>query len=627
MTITFDWYAKPFTPGDMDGGAGLKLLGKPALGHVTTLIRETAQNSWDARKDKRGPIDFDVAVRTLEGEALDTLRKRVFKQRGHGTNLTNVLHRRSVRALEITDRGTIGLDGPVRVDVPVPQGQPTNFRDLVLSVGATHDKGSTGGTYGFGKAITYMASTSRTIIVYSRCKVGRSYDSRLIASAMGENFDLAGKRYTGRQWWGVNVNQHIEPVTGRTADKVAASLFSRPFKDSETGTSLLIIEPTVAKTQSEAVSELADAVLWHLWPKMVPVKDGGQPPMRLRVLHEDDEVALPNPASHPILAGYVKSLQAVRRAQSPRKRHEGTQADGVFTTVGEIKRFQTTVGHLAITKESNSSNATSVEALDYSDRAHHVALMRHDTELVVKYLEQSESAVPGVHFCGVFRSDEKVDEAFAEAEPPAHDTWEYKAVADERNKSIVRVALRKLGEVWESRVLPATEDGPNEQVDGLGQLARRLNFLVDGLGGTGAGPNTGGSGGGAAGSSSSKGSIKLGVANRWPLGADRYRVAVPFSLTGALADCAVSAAVGIGFDGGTAPDSQDVVHILGFVKGVPENPRDAEAVSVSGSTLTTVGGQRQWALVVDAPRSVATDITLDLVHLHSAPSHNRAGQP
>ena len=68
-----DWWPKPLGPGDTIGDSARKLLGKPDLDPVDVLVREVAQNSWDARIEGGPPPSFGIHARTLSGDAYNTL--------------------------------------------------------------------------------------------------------------------------------------------------------------------------------------------------------------------------------------------------------------------------------------------------------------------------------------------------------------------------------------------------------------------------------------------------------------------------------------------------------------------------------------------------------------------------
>ena len=74
MTVTsrhLEWVPKPFRDGDLAGGGSNRLLGRSDLSATEILIREMAQNAWDARTAGGTPT-FDINLRRL-GPRLLTL--------------------------------------------------------------------------------------------------------------------------------------------------------------------------------------------------------------------------------------------------------------------------------------------------------------------------------------------------------------------------------------------------------------------------------------------------------------------------------------------------------------------------------------------------------------------------
>ena len=112
------WFPKQFSPGDIDGVGAKRLLGTPKINPAWVLVRETGQNSWDARGTSPS-IDFILNLRLLRGPVLETLRRRVFTNDPPKTGLAELLRRDEIWALEISDRGTVGLGGPIRNDLAV----------------------------------------------------------------------------------------------------------------------------------------------------------------------------------------------------------------------------------------------------------------------------------------------------------------------------------------------------------------------------------------------------------------------------------------------------------------------------------------------------------------------------
>ena len=234
MTVPLDWFPAPFLPGGVEGQGVKRLLGSPQISPTAVLIRETAQNSWDARRGD-GAVSFLVDHRVLDRELVDTLRRDVLTGKHSGLGLREVLGREQLRALEVSDRGTVGLDGPTRNDRTYTAGASTNFVNFVFNLGSAQGAASGGGSYGFGKSISYVASGCGTILIWSRCQEGNRLQHRFIASAIGDVFDHGGRRFTGRHWWGRNVPDpdgmmRVEPVVGDEAQALGERLFSRPFR-------------------------------------------------------------------------------------------------------------------------------------------------------------------------------------------------------------------------------------------------------------------------------------------------------------------------------------------------------------------------------------------------------------
>lgn len=287
---SLDWYPKRFTPGDMDATGGERLLGRTELSPLEVLVRETAQNSWDARLDGTRP-KYGISLRRVD-----------FRFRGDLARLLSTNRRvtpvgpaafDSPYVLEVFDRGTCGLDGPVTLK-PVQGDLPRNFQDLILKVGVPRDDGKGGGTYGFGKTASYAFSTRGTVLYWTRCKneEGR-LEHRFIASAFQDSYQEMGVQYTGRHWWGRREDQNILPLIGPEAEALGDRLFQRGFGADETGTSMLIVEPNLtaeslgstpadelpvapeyADVPSEFAARARSAIRRHLWPWLGRDSDG-----------------------------------------------------------------------------------------------------------------------------------------------------------------------------------------------------------------------------------------------------------------------------------------------------------------------------------------------------------------
>ena len=141
-------------------------------------------------------------------------------ERAEGTGLSEALDSDTLRAFYIYDRNTIGLGGPIQAGDESPS-DVYDWADFVLNVGKANLASGTGGTYGFGKTIAYITSSVRTVVIYSRTVEKGRLQSRLIGCAIGAEFSLKRRLFTGRHWWGADLDGSPTPVTGRTADQIA----------------------------------------------------------------------------------------------------------------------------------------------------------------------------------------------------------------------------------------------------------------------------------------------------------------------------------------------------------------------------------------------------------------------
>ena len=73
------WIPEPKPPtGGLAAEGFYKLLGRPRLDPLTVLVRETAQNSWDARLENDMPVEFSIQGWVLNEAERQALRDQVF---------------------------------------------------------------------------------------------------------------------------------------------------------------------------------------------------------------------------------------------------------------------------------------------------------------------------------------------------------------------------------------------------------------------------------------------------------------------------------------------------------------------------------------------------------------------
>lgn len=492
---TLDWYPKKFTPGDMDATGGERLLGRTELSPLEVLIRETAQNSWDARLDDMRPT-YGVSLRRAD-----------FRFRGDLARLLPEKHRATPvgplaydcpYVLEVFDRGTCGLDGPVTL-MPVQGSLPRNFQDLILKVGVPRDDGKGGGTYGFGKTASYAFSSRGTVIYWTRCRneEGR-LEHRLIASAFRDSYQESGVQYTGRHWWGRRDGENILPLIGPEAEALGDRLFKRGFGAEETGTSMLIIEPTLTpeslgstpadelpltNEDDDVIGEFAararSAIRRHLWPKLIPPPGAVESPMDISLEADDMTVPLVDekPGAIDLWGAGLNAIRSVRQ----RSTASITTPQGLPVNVLAVTRLQQTIGHLAIVRRvlalESPPNHDDLDPLQ-NPTVTRIALMRGQAELVVATVDWvAQSPLEGMDWLAVYKSTDDWDAVYARAEPPAHDAWVSSSGGEpglvvKATKQRVTKAIRD--EMYPEPVVVEPEHRPVR----TGTLSRRFGHLV-----------------------------------------------------------------------------------------------------------------------------------------------------
>lgn len=479
----------------MDATGGERLLGRTELSPLEVLIRETAQNSWDARLDNVRPT-YGVSLRRADFRFRGDLA-RLLAEKRRATPVGPLAYG-CPYVLEVFDRGTCGLDGPITL-MPVQGDSPRNFQDLILKVGVPRDDGKGGGTYGFGKTASYAFSSRGTVIYWTRCRneEGR-LEHRLIASAFRDSYQEFGVQYTGRHWWGRREGEDILPLTGPEAEALGERLFKRGFGAGETGTSMLIIEPRLTpeslgstpadelpltNEDEDVVGEFAararSAIRRHLWPKLIPIPGAIESPMDISLEAGDVTVPLVDekPGAIELWGAGLNAIRSVRQ----RSATSITTPQGLPVNVVAVTRLQQTIGHLAIVRRvlalESPPNHDDLDPLENPTVAR-ISLMRGQPELVVATVDWvAQSPLEGMDWLAVYKSTDDWDIIYARTEPPAHDAWVSSSGGEpglvvRATKQRVTKAIRE--EMYPEPVVVEPEHRPVR----IGALSRRFGYLV-----------------------------------------------------------------------------------------------------------------------------------------------------
>ncbi|TQS26109.1 hypothetical protein [Microbispora sp. KK1-11] len=472
------WFSQPFPPEGASVAEGIRnQLGRPELDLLTILIRESAQNSWDARlRHRPQPVDYAISMWTVSPAHAGAWRELLLQNAPPNEHLPirQSLKPALIRVMAISDRGTTGLRGPTRADKAVTKDH--DFVSFVRNVGEPRDTELGGGTYGFGKGIFYLISRPGTVLLHTRCEVDGGYETRLMGCALWNSYvaDEPGgpTRYTGRHWWGDVSGEVVEPLVGAEADDMARQLGLRPFRPEETGTTVIVIDPDLSGREPSVVAAyLAETISWHLWPKMLEASVGdGLPAMRFSVTCDGLDYPVPDPHKTRPLNLFVAAYEAMH---------------GPDGKVLECYKPKKRLGRLGLVKRP----APALEATDASrmveieNTVHHICLMR-PAELVVTYRPGPKPSSEYQHYAGVFRADPEMDETYARAEPPTHDAWNPQSL-DYPESTFVNTTFRRIDEALAGLLdLGGGVRGGSAKI-ALGAASTRFSSLIGGAWGVG----------------------------------------------------------------------------------------------------------------------------------------------
>ncbi|AZQ77090.1 hypothetical protein EJ997_06865 [Flaviflexus ciconiae] len=477
------------------GGRGKLLRTAADLTRLEILVRETLQNSWDARLPGKAPT-YGARIHRASTEARESLRDRIFTGLSAPLgNLASVLDDDELRLLEIFDRGTSGLDGPVRSGQAPDPGEANNFNSFVFDIGTTKEGENTGGTFGFGKTATFEVSHVYSVVYWSVCRLANGdLEHRLIACMQGDPFEHGSKRFTGAHWWGDPGSEEIIPLCGAEAKALGERIFERRFHEGETGTSILVVAPEVriepedeeeetaerieaCSTAHERllINQIASALAIHGWPKITQTPSGGESPMSFDLAYDGSPVDVVNLVQERF-GGHALSLNEVRKRELSIKQTADTNINPLVRTKFEeitlrprIKgnskrsdyfgsRTDATSGHLHLRMSLAPPDLGAEGSLPFP--ANTIAFMRSHAELVVYYDRLEGIDLGPISISGVFKPTPECDHHFAQAEPSTHDSWTPSTADSEVSSYVVEKSLeqvkRKLRR-WINEVKPAAQ--------------------------------------------------------------------------------------------------------------------------------------------------------------------------
>lgn len=481
-------FSEPFArTGNIAADGFKKLLGRPAQDLLQTVLRESIQNSVDAARLGGGPSIL-IRYRTLSSQQHQMLLSSVLTGQiasdQTGEALSRSLDQPGLKVLEICDFNTSGLGGPTSGDAVAEGEESLDFVNFLRNVGVARDTHHGGGTYGYGKTSLYAMSACSTILVDTVTTHGHQSVRRFMGCHLGSAFEAIGsdyrrKRFTGRHWWGIKDEEDgIDPATGEAA-RYSAQCLGMPERSlKQSGTTIMIIAPLIDEELRPVSHEIIETILWNFWPRLTESTPVNRK-LSIKLMIEDDEIFIPSPEHFPPLDLFAAAIAEHRKP------------DGNLQSI-RCEKPQKALGSISLVRGMRAQrHASSIsESSVIPDQASHIAVMR-PVELVVKYIAGDPFPDPRFEWAGVFvcSDDKEVEEAFAMAEPPAHDDWVPDMLPKGSPKTWVRVALQRLASHAKNYAAPGSGATPAVAGKGpsLAKTATRLGNLLDQSSGKGPG--------------------------------------------------------------------------------------------------------------------------------------------
>jgi len=308
-----------------------------------------------------------------------------------------------LRVLHVIDSGTTGLTG----DPTLPTSK---LRKLLMEIGGSQklSEGATsGGSYGFGKAVYSASSRIAVIFAYSRTENAAGQPmSILMGCAYHQAHEFAGKRTSGRGFFGMETKLdsavRYDAFTGVEADRLAEDL-NMERAENDIGTTIAIVDCPLS------MEDIKRGVERSWWPKLR--RDN----FRVKLIDEVGQRLYPRPLQDPDLRPFVEAFD-VALGRSP------VQSGKSRRKIPSIKEPSKQIGQLGLFVMIDSEEAD--EQTEKEDLRDTIALVR-SPGMVVQYYGKRGVNHPPV--AGVFLADERIDEILRRCEPPEHNRWDARA--------------------------------------------------------------------------------------------------------------------------------------------------------------------------------------------------------
>ena len=340
------WFERENPMGGASSGAFRNLLAGAGVPAVDTFVREVVQNSVDAALAADSVVRIRIRSDRIEGEDLSRWRSLL----GLETD-SDILARSgllpaqqlaeqlvgSLEVLVVEDFETAGLGGTVD---PIAHTDEDNFRRLCHKVGSTREGEGLGGSFGFGKATYWAASSIWTVVFYSRFEpTGRTGDdwARFVGvSWFKEHTGPGGEgaedvEFTGRAFFGAPGHYDSQPVSrpiiNDHAQRLAEQLGLHVRGENETGTTAVILGNQLD------LDGVTEGIERHWWPRILAGR------LDVEVLGERP----PQPLSRPDLRPFVRAWEILFGERSRKITKTTPSSSTTVARWGTWRSYSTTI--------------------------------------------------------------------------------------------------------------------------------------------------------------------------------------------------------------------------------------------------------------------------------------------
>lgn len=177
---------------------------------LTSLVRESIQNSLDARLSPSLPVEVRFNIGVASAEQVRGFFKGLSEHIAASNQEKSLLEDMSkdCHFLVVEDFNTTGLRGKVDATHEEAQQNPTEngYRFFRFQIGDTSKRDGKRGTWGIGKVVFPRLSQIKTYFVHSIRDIPSEDESIYFGQSMLRYHTIDGTRYTPHGWWG-DLNQ------------------------------------------------------------------------------------------------------------------------------------------------------------------------------------------------------------------------------------------------------------------------------------------------------------------------------------------------------------------------------------------------------------------------------------